>query len=505
MTDVSGVSVATGAGQLRGDREGGCDVFRGVPFAAPPHGARRLAPPQPPDPWDGVRDATRFGFACPQGGTRGRSGVFGGLFGPGELETSEDCLTLNVWTPGCDGARRPVMVWIHGGAFALGTGASPTYDGRGLAERGDVVVVTINYRLGPLGFLYLPEIGAVNLGLLDQVVALEWVRDHIDAFGGDPAHVTVFGESAGGKSIECLLAMPRARGLFRRAILQSTYALPMDPEQGRQRSAGLLRELGLPAEHPERLRDVSVDDLLAANQQAAGGGLLGGTGPVVDGEIIPEHPPEAVRSGVASGVPLVIGTTRDESRLFGALAPGASELDEEELRRRLADTLPGAARDPELAARAIEIYRRSLSERGVPAGPADVWFATNTDRMFRQHSIGLAEAHATHEPDVYMYLFEWPSPVYEGRLGACHALELPFVFGTLDGDLGTLAGDGPASRELSERMQGAWLAFAREGVPTHAGLPEWPRYEPGRRRTMVFGPQTAPREAPLEAERLLWA
>jgi para-nitrobenzyl esterase len=495
------VEVATGAGALRGEAGDGVQIFRGIPYAASTAGEGRFRPPSPVSPWDGVRDALAFGPACPQGagaGAGGRASALGGLFGPGEHGTSEDCLSLNVWTPGCDGARRPVMVWIHGGAFRMGAGTAATYDGAGLARRGDVVVVTLNYRLHALGFLHVPGLGAVNLGLQDQVAALRWVRSEIAAFGGNPDDVTLFGESAGAKSVECLLAMPSARGLFHRAVLQSTYDPPLDDGPAAEHGREVLGRAGIGPDDLEAARSVPLETLLAAVDGGEGGGGLGGPGlsPVVDGEVLPEAPIDALRSGRAADVPLLIGSNTDESRLFGATMMG--ELDEATVRTMLAGVLPGDG-DPAVTDRALEVYGRTLAERGASQRPADVYFAASTDRMFRQHAIALAEAASARRIATWMYLFGWRSPVADGALGACHALEIPFVFGNLDGPLAQLAGAGSGGGELSGTMQDAWLAFAR------GGSPGWPAYDGTTRTTMVFGRSSAPADDPLAAERELWA
>ncbi|CAA9253341.1 MAG: hypothetical protein AVDCRST_MAG50-2292 [uncultured Acidimicrobiales bacterium] len=500
--------VVTASGALRGDVDDsrGLTVFRGVPYAAPPVGDRRFRAPQPVEPWDGVRDALAFGPAAVQ--PEGQPSMFGGLFGSAGLGVSEDCLTLNVWTPAVDDRRRPTMVWIHGGAFRMGTAGAGGYDGSELARRGDVVVVSLNYRLGLLGFLCSPELGAANAGLLDQVAALEWVHREIARFGGDPDQVTVFGESAGGKSIECLLAMPAARGLFSRAILQSTYSPPMDVEAAAQRARDIAAELGAGSADLEILRSAPVDALLAAEQRAAAAATAegrtapSGAGPVVDGTVLPRLPIEAVLEGSAASVPLLLGTTLDESRLFGALAPEPPVRDDETLAARLVSILPGD--DPHRGRRAAAEYRRARSERGESIDPVDIWFAASTDATFRQHSIRLAEAYAARQPDTWMYLFSWASTSNEGRLGAFHAVELPFVFGTFDEPLGRLAGDSPEARSLGEAVQDAWLAFACTGRPKASALPDWPPYEPGRRATMVLGATCEVVEAPMDDERRLW-
>ena len=432
--------------------------------------------------------------------------MFGGLFGPGEFGTSEDCLTLNVWTPGTDGARRPVMVFVHGGAFRIGSGTAATYDGTRLVARGDVVLVTLNYRLGVLGFLYCPDLGAVNLGLQDQVAALTWVAEEIEAFGGDPDNVTIFGESAGAKSIECLLGAPRARGLFHRAILQSTYDPPLDVQTAEETTRSLLSAARI--SRPSQLRELPLDSLLSALEvvQAAGPpDLLGGGGlrPVIDGEFLPLAPIRGAEQGLLAPLPLVIGTNGDEARLFGA-ALGTMGLGPDDILRRVRalvdDDSPGAAEA------ALDLYRQAREARSQSSTLLDLMLAVQTDRMFRQHSIRVASAHAASGHPVWMYLFTQPSPVADGLLGSCHALELPFVFGTLDGPTAGMTGTEDPLWELSQGMQDAWLSFARSGVPGRLGAAtgEWPRYNVTNRWTAVFGPESSVVADPEPEERRYW-
>ncbi len=500
----------TTRGTLIGSSERGLVVFRGIRYAQPPVGERRFLPPVPVGPWEGAVAAGEFGPACPQGlgaadppGGRPRPPVFGGLFGPGLYGMDEDCLHLNVWTPACDGAKRPVLVFVHGGAFRLGTSTAPSYDGAALCANGDVVIVTVNYRVGALGFMHLPELGAVNLGLLDQVAALEWVAAEIERFGGDPDAVTLFGESAGAKSIECLLAMPAARGLFRAAILQSTYDPVMEADAAHEFATSVAKAAGVGGD-PEALRTLGTPELLAAVSEAqmrSGPSSWGGNiGPVVDGAVVPVAPIAALRAGTAAQVPLIVGTNLDEARLFGAIGPGGLAVDEAALAERLEAVLAGAARrSGEEVAKAYGTFRAA---RGQGTSPSDVLFAVQTDRMFRQHSIALAEAHASQHNDVWMFLFTWPSPSQGGALGACHALELPFVFGTLDGPTAELTGTDGAARRLSATIQAAWLGFARSGAPP--GDIEWPRHDAARRATLELGKTVAVLEAPEESERRFW-
>jgi para-nitrobenzyl esterase len=502
---TKGPRVETGAGVLRGSAEQGLAVFRGVPYARAPVGPRRLRPPEPCEPWPGVRDATRFGPAPPQRADPLARGL--GL--QGDLPTDEDCLFLNVWTPGPDAGRRPVLVWLPGGAFVSGDAAAPLYDGRRLAARGDAVVVTVGYRVGALGFATLGQgAGGANFGLQDQLAALAWVRDSIGRFGGDPANVTVFGESAGAGSLVALLAMPRARGLFRRAIVQS--AAPegvIDAAEGERRSALLLAQLGLAPGAAEGLRAAPVEKILDA-QQALAGSRVWETGmlfaPVVDGELLPERPLAAVRAGAARDVELLIGTTRDEMRLYEG-AP-FEPRDVAALLKLVALQLPGDRASAEARARRlVEATRRARRARGEDVGPADLLYAIQSDLHLRIPATRLAEGHARHQERTRMYLFTWRSPARDGALGACHALDLPFTFGNLDAPgMAGFAGEGRDARRLCENLMDAWLGFARDGEPGHPGVGAWPCYEPSRRATMQLGASSGCVEAPLEAERRAW-
>jgi para-nitrobenzyl esterase len=571
------ILVETRRGRVRGQAEAGLAVFRGLPYARAPVGPLRFAPPEPAPAWTRTRDATRFAPSASQNGA-----LIGPVMSLGIGRTAEDCLYLNVWTPAADRRRRPVMVWIHGGAFVLGSGSQMLYDGATLARRGDVVVVTINYRLGAFGFLRLcerfgPRLPATgNEGLLDQIAALEWVRDEIEAFGGDPGQVTIFGESAGAMSCATLLAMPRARGLFHRAILQSGGANFVWPREIATRLADhVVGELGVSS--PEALQGLAADRILEvqrrffgdlllgedhvlgglspAGQRVAGAMFLGLTlaqrrfgrvavpiargladllrqrgrrrasgapsslaplrplrtqglpfQPVIDGDQLPLDPLAAVGAGAAREVPLLIGTNRDESQLFAPLDPEAASLDEARLVSRCEEAV--AAGRPTLRGmgrQAVDAYRAARAARGERVDPAEIWFAVETDRTMRYPAMSLATAHAAHQPRTYAYLFTWPSPVLGGMLGSCHALDLPFVFGTLEHRLlRPVVGRGPEALTLAARIQDAWVAFARTGTPGHPGLGDWPAYDRAQRRTMVLDGQCRVESAPREPERAFW-
>jgi para-nitrobenzyl esterase len=496
--------VETTAGKIEGTYKNGIYKFAGVPYAASPAGRRRWLPPEPVEPWSGVRPAKKFASISPQ------NPMAIPVLNPLQPEPQdEDCLYLNIWTPGLDDARRPVMVWIHGGGFTSGSGSSLAYNGRTLSTRGNTVIVTINYRLGLLGFLNLNEVtgGRIpatgNEGLLDQVFALKWVRDNIAAFGGDPGNVTIFGESAGAMSVACLLAMPKAKGLFHKTILQSGAAHTVySKEQGIRAANTLLDILGTTPDDIDGLRSLTVKQLLAAQQEfgiraldwKSGLGVLP-LEPVVDGRVLPQPPIEAIAGGSAANIRVLIGTTSQEWKLFGAMDRGLQTMDEARLLRKCQRLVPAEA-----ASKLIGTYRRALPESGVDAMPAELFAAIQTDRLFRIPAIRLAEAQRQYQP-VYVYLFTWTSPFMDGILGACHALELGFLFGTLEE---TFSGSNlPGADALARNIQDAWLSFARTGEPGCKGLGKWPAYG-DKRETMLLGRECTLADAPRDEERCAW-
>jgi para-nitrobenzyl esterase len=492
----------TTTGRLLGSIvEGGVRAFRGVPFARPPVGPLRFSPPQPADPWTGIRSAECFGNVSHQGA------IGLGFMGAGQQTQSEDCLNLNVWTPDLTG-RRPVMVWLHGGAFVLGAGSEPLYDGRRLAARGDVVVVTANYRLGLLGYLAHPSLrdddtGACgNWGLLDQIAAVEWVQANAEAFGGDPTRITVFGESAGSMSVTTMMAAPRANGLFKRVIAQSGAPVVATADEAGSTADRVLHALGGTA---AELRDLPAGRLLEVQQQImmAGhgpGGALSGEvmafRPNVDGAVLVRAPHDAVADGAASGVELLIGTNRDEMNLFSLL--DQSDLDDAGLLARLCNHL-----DEKTARGVIDTYRTARAPRGEACDPKVLWNAMETDRFFRAPAMRFAAAHAAHGSPTFAYLFCWSSPM--PPLGAAHAIELPFVFGTLDAPMIELfAGGGPEAEQLSATVQDAWTAFARTGDPSTQEVGPWPRFDRHERATMVLGARNEVQQPPRAPELACW-
>ncbi len=504
MIESSTAVVETTSGKIEGVFRKGLYVFRGIPYAAPPVGERRWLPPNPPEPWGGIRPAQDFAPTAPQ------LSMDIQFLEPVEKQPqSEDCLYLNIWTPGLKGAKRPVMVWVHGGFFTTGAGSWLIYNGRTLSTRGNVVVVTINYRLGVLGFLNLNEItkGRIpatgNEGLLDQVLALEWVRDNISRFGGDPDNVTIFAESAGAMGVGVLLAVPKARGLFHRAILQSGAAHHVNSlESAEKLGAIFLDILDIKPNDANKLRSLTEQQLLNAQVEvmarAQGPKLaMGGLPikPVVDGEVIPELPIRSIASGSADNVAVIIGTTLNEWKLFAVLDRNLASLDEAGLLRRcqrliLSGDVSGL----------IEAYRQARSQRDLPVTPAELYIAIQSDRVFRMPAIRLAEAHYRRRQPTYMYLFNWVSPLMNGILGSCHALDLEFVFGTLDDNF---SGSGEEAQALSRKIQDAWATFARYGDTSCQSIGKWELYD-GRRKTMVLGKQCLLVEALYEEERRAW-
>jgi para-nitrobenzyl esterase len=494
--------VETTTGRLEGVDKHGVLLFAGIPYAAPPVGAARFAPPEVHPGWTGVRDATAFGAVSVQGGN-----LLGGLFQGTEPDTSEDCLFLNVQTPALDTARRPVMVWIHGGGFTGGSGSTPWYNGARFARHGDVVCVTINYRLGALGFLHLaghhPDLArSGNNGLLDQMAALRWVRDNIERFGGNPDDVTIFGESAGAMSVTTLLGTPDAAGLFHQAIPQSGAAHNVSSADDATEVADrVLRRLELTdvtellAAPSEQVFDAQVAVAAAVAKDRVDRGATGGWlpfGPVVDQVTLPQPPLDAIRAGLSAGIPLLTGTNLDEWKLFDLMT--RADLDETRLVRRLGRVFT----DPETV---LATYRSARPE----ATPDDIWSAIFTDRVFRVPAIRLAEAQARHQPDrTFMYHFTWPTPALDGRLGSCHALEIPFVFDNLDQPgVDFFAGEA-APQSLADAMHRAWLSFVRHHEPGHDGLPTWAPYDETSRATMTFDETCAVTDDPAADERRLW-
>ncbi|GAB2791242.1 carboxylesterase/lipase family protein [Streptomyces daliensis] len=497
--------VRTPAGALRGTREAGVAVFRGIPYAEPPVGALRFAAPHPAQGWDGTRPAVSYGPPPPQGGALGMHAL-------AQYATGDDWLTVNVWTPAPDpGAALPVMVWIQGGAYTVGMSCLPEYDGARLARDGEVVVVTFNYRVGLEGFGQFDGAPA-NRGLLDQIAALEWVRDSVRAFGGDPDRVTVFGQSAGAGSVAALLAMPRAAGLFRRAVAQSVQGTFFSPELAADITRVCAAELGrkptasdLSTVAPAQL-SAAGDAVSAAMDRWAPRWGLAAHGPipyspVVDGDTLPVTPWRALAEGTAADVELLVGHTRHEQRLLTALEGLLGQVAREQAEGALRAFAPDEAGAGD---------RRRYRDGFPDAGPDELYELVRSDCLFRMPSLHLAEAHATAGGRTHVYELTWEAPGMDGILGACHGLDVPLVFGNLDrGQPAALIGEAPSpgydeAEALSARMRAAWTGFAAHGDPG------WPAYDTGRRLTRLLDGQDAqngtPTVAPYpeETSRLIW-
>jgi carboxylesterase 2/para-nitrobenzyl esterase len=487
--------IQTRRGSLRGRLSDGVVSFKGIPYAQPPFGANRLLAPRPVNPWHGVRDALAFGPKSPQVAyPPGIAEALAELVGPGE-----DCLTLNIWTPHPDKAGLPVMVWIPGGMFEFhATGATAFYNGSRFARDG-VVCVTIGYRVGAEGFLFLGD-GIANLGLLDQIAALEWVQENIRAFGGDPGKVTVFGESAGAMSVATLLTMPRAKGLFRRAIIQSGNTPNVNSAATATRVGRRLVEMlgvaatraAVAAVSPERVlqAQAKMRDDLQSRPDPAFWGEVALTylpwAPTVDGQTIPKPPIEAIRAGIAADIDLLVGSNTEETRLF-LLSAGTID-------RLTGEALAAMAVAYGLPAEGLSAYRAAYP--GASAG--ELFSAVQTDRYWRIPAVRLADAHAAGaRAATYMYEFAWRSPQMSGRLGAAHAVEIPFVFDALGVGTEPMLGRDPP-QPLADAMHGAWVAFAAQG---DCG---WPKYDVARRRTMHFDTESRVVDNPLARELALW-
>jgi para-nitrobenzyl esterase len=493
---MRGPVVTVAAGALEGRTSGGVTAFLGVPYAAPPFGANRMRAPQPVAPWTGTRSAAGYGPTVPKGDYPPQ---YQPLF-PEVVIAGDECLNLNVWTPDLGAAGRPVLVWIHGGSFMNGSGSIGEYDGSAFARDG-VVCVTINYRLSAEGFLFFGD-GVANLGLLDQVAALRWVQDNIAAFGGDPARVTVAGESAGAMSITTLLSMPMTEGLFARAIAQSGAAAhTLTPDQGRMVAGYLASALGVPPSR-DAIRQVllgalvrAASDLVVEVQTAPDPAKWGSLAlsllpfaPTVDGTVLPAAPLEAIATGRGGEVPLLIGSNRDEARLF-FVAAGTIDLIDEAM-------LDGAAAAYGLTPDGLAVYRASRPG----ASPGDILAAVITDWFFRVPPLRVAEARGVGAgtASTWVYRFDYPDPDANHGLGACHGAEIPFVFDTITReDTHPRIGDTP-SQAVADTMHSAWVSFITDGTPG------WAPYTLPDRTTALLADKVTEADDPAGDERSLW-
>jgi para-nitrobenzyl esterase len=497
-----GATVETTVGRVRGLLHGKVHAFKGVPYGASTEG-RRFLPPLKPQSWTGVRDAFEIGPRSPQIDSQlvPEFAVLNRREAAGE-----DCLCLNVWTPATGAAKRPVMVWLHGGGYSAGSAGWICYDGTELARKHDVVVVGVNHRLNVFGYLYLAELGgdkytdSANVGQRDIILALEWIRDNIAAFGGDPGSVTLFGQSGGAGKISALKAMPAAQGLYRRAIIQSGSAVTGVERAAATKSAeGFLARLGLKPNQVEELQKMPVEQLLTGMQARIGGGGPGGGGlalsPVVDGRWLPGHPFDPTAPAISADVPLLTGST--ETEVTWNANTNYDPLDDQGLRARVKDTL--RLSDDAQADRIIAAYRKGRPK----ASPLDLALIIATDASnFRTGTDTQAERKAAAaKAPVYMYRFQWYSPAGGGRLRSMHCMDIPFVFDDVDAATAVL-GERRDRYALADKMAKAWVAFARTGNPNHSGLPKWQPFDAERRSTMMFNTECRAVDDPYREERL---
>jgi para-nitrobenzyl esterase len=499
----------TSHGKVRGFIHREMFIFRGIPYGASTAGARRFMAPAKPESWTGVRSALAWGFASPQIPPEHWDKdevAFVYEWNPGAQ--GEDCLRLNVWTPGLDGHKRAVMVWLHGGGFATGSGNEMNvYDGENLA-RHDVVVVSLNHRVGAVGFLDLSSLGSEtfaasgNVGMLDIVSSLEWVRDNIENFGGDPANVTIFGQSGGGGKVSTLMAMPRAKGLFHKAVVQSgSMRRMLTPDFSAKLADAVLKETGVGKTRLKTLQDMPFDRLVTAAAVAAQKvypagdysrpidfgrhGELNAWAPIVDGRILPEHPFWTSAPAPSAGVPLIVGSTLTEFGI-GFLNPDFEKLTFDELRGRLV-----AGHGQEHGQHILDAIRRGHPDASAAKLYA-IWFSLGARHAAVQQAALKA---AQGGGPAFLYSFAWDSPVLDGRLHSFHCSDMPFVFDNTD-RCDHMTGGGPEARALAARISAAWVQFARTGNPNHAGLPEWPAFDAVRRPTMIFDNACAAKDDP---------
>jgi para-nitrobenzyl esterase len=495
--ETGSVVAETSYGKIRGTLIDDIKVFKGIPYGGSTGGTNRFMPPVKPAKWAGERDATAYGPTAPQtvGTSGGRPGV------PAE---DEDCLVLNVFTPSVSGGKRPVMVWLHGGGFSSGSGSSPINDGTSMAHTSDVVVVTINHRLNVLGSTYLGEAAGADFGLsgsvgmLDIVAALEWVRENISHFGGDPNLVTIFGQSGGGRKVATLMSMPSAKGLFHRAIIESGAVLRLTTaEDAIHATTLLLAELGLSANQARDLQHVPIPRLLAANAAVQQKITLREPGmtansPMVDGKAIPNHPWDPAGPALSANIPLLIGWAHTEETLYDRPTPEKLALDEAGLRKRAAQRVGG---DPD---RVIEEFRKAHPE----ATPWDLWILIATDHPRGAYTRELAKRKAAQgRAPAYLYRFDWETPEGGGHMRSPHTVEIPFVFNNIK-IAGPLISKMPEAYALAEKVSASWVAFARTGNPNTAKLPKWSAYSTQSRDTMLFNNDSRVESDPDRGPRL---
>jgi para-nitrobenzyl esterase len=499
--------VETASGKVRGAVSNGVNVFKGIHYGARVDGPGRFMPPGKPASWTGVRDALEFGPPCPQFQSGSSLAP-----PPVAMPPTENCLVLNVWTPAVgDGVKRPVMVWQHPNGFESGDGGMPFYNGETLARRGDVVVVTLNHRINIFGYLYLGEVGgekyaqSANVGMQDIVAALQWVRDNIAAFGGDPGNVTIFGLSGGGQKVSTLMAMPSAKGLFHKAIVQSgSWLRGVSKDQATEAATAVMAALDLAPSQVDALQQVPADELLLAMRTALrtqSPEHRRRFSPVVDGVVLPRDPFDPDAPAISADIPLMVGTANTEATIFMGWMAGdlsAYSLDEAAMHAR---TKQLAGIDDGAADALIAAYRMMMPT----ASPTDIFMAIATDRSFRMDAIAQAERKAAQgKSPTYMYIFAWETPVAGGILHSPHGIDTSFVFNTVDAAK-ALTGTGQDRYHVANMMGDTWVAFARTGNPNNPALPHWPAFNAKSRATMVLNTQSAIVKDPGRQGRLAQA
>lgn len=474
--------------------------FKGIPFAEPPIGKLRFEPSVPRKNWNNILDTKKFGPIAPQPFMPGSN------IEPPEQSEAE-CLTLNIWTPALDSKKRTVMFWIHGGSFEMGSGR---FNGEILAKRGNIVIVSINYRLGVLGFLYVPGKTA-NVGLLDQVLAIKWVKNNITNFGGDEQNICVFGESAGGESISALMTMPSAKGLFKRAIIQSNVCDPynLKPFQGELYSKIIFKHAGVKYDDLESLRGVPVEKLIRAYSKAQRGLTplplkIDYYPPYVEGDILPQNPFEAIKSGYTKDIEVLAGTNENEYKLWNLLDPQSDMITEKEVVQNFKKFLKYLGQDDARLKEFIDVYK-DFRYNEFSTIERDMMDDFYTDVMFRIPVMRFLEVQSKIQPNVYLYLFRWKSPWLNGILGAYHALDIAFVWGTLSETDGLfITKKTKETTMLSDQMMDCWINFAKLGNPNHQGVPKWPKYNLKTRPTMIFDKKIEVVNDPLSKTRIIW-
>jgi len=494
--------VNTNSGKIQGYTENGVEIFKGIPYAEAPIGELRFSPPVAKKPWDGILKALEFGPCAYQVSMPLDEipiNIDGKVYHhrPVKLEPqSEDCLYLNIWTPSTDSGKRPVMFFIHGGGFDAGTGSTDTFDGTALSRNGDVAVVTINYRLGALGYLFIPGITS-NVGQLDQIMALKWVKENIQLFGGDPNNITIFGGSAGGYAVVTLCAMPKAKGLFQRVITQGTPHV--DPKPDEKLTKKLMEKLGIKERDIDAMRIILAQEIINAQSEITQGSIMGFR-PQIDGETLPIHPLKAFQRGDCKNIDLMMGNNLDEGMLFITLNPSLANINDEQ---KIIDFLTITGIEKEKSKKILNTYKKAR-EGKYSNEPKQLLNAILSDMIFRIPTIRLLENQSKYQPNTYNYLFTWPSPVFDGKLGAMHGLETPFIFNQLDHpEFKPLVGPNP-DLDLSNKMMGAWTSFASNGNPNTDKLSRWPTYDVNSRATMIFGKKVEVLNAVFDQERSVW-